>query len=114
MLMKSHTSDYFIYPLRQLLADSERYIYRVTGAQTVSMGCTLLLLLLGRFEYMHVTSNICTTALRKPDCFKAVFQNLFLQQRSGCVNRVRADDVTNIRLRYEHKNTSCIHGDVVG
>jgi hypothetical protein len=46
--MKSHISDYFIYPLRQLLADSERYsyIYRVTGAQTVNMSCTLLLLLL--------------------------------------------------------------------
>jgi hypothetical protein len=44
--MKSHISDYFIYPLRQLLADSELYYYRVIGAQTVNMSCTLLLLLL--------------------------------------------------------------------
>lgn len=46
MLIKSHVSDYFIYPLRQVPSDSERYVCHVTGFQTVNMSCTLLLLLL--------------------------------------------------------------------
>ena len=45
-VLHANEITYFCYPLRQLLADSERYIYRVTDAQTVNMRCTLLLLLL--------------------------------------------------------------------
>jgi len=45
-VLHANEITYFCYPLRQLLADTECYIYRVTGAQAVNMSCTLLLLLL--------------------------------------------------------------------
>ena len=88
MLIKSHISDYFIYPLRQLLADSERYSYfrfMCTGAQTVNKSCTLLLLLrlLDRFrthayniQYLYhcstETPNVSSLFLRTCSCNSAV------------------------------------------
>jgi hypothetical protein len=111
--MKAHTSDYFMYPL-QLLAGSERYIYCVTGAQTVNMSFTLLLLLLGRFEHKHITYNICTTALRKPWLFQGRFSEPVPAAAHWLCQQSERRWRDEHRLRYEHINTSCIHGDLVG